>query len=67
MLLIAIDANFRLKNRLRANERDDPPLGTGWGYQVEEGPYREHLKNYVAEKDVSEQNRLTRERVLNGV
>ncbi|KAJ7197993.1 hypothetical protein GGX14DRAFT_374552 [Mycena pura] len=53
MLLLAMDANFRLKNRIRANEHDDPPLGTGWGYLVDDGPYKEHLKGYVAEKDVS--------------
>ncbi|KAJ7039474.1 hypothetical protein C8F04DRAFT_1178631 [Mycena alexandri] len=53
MLILAMDANFRLKNRLRANKRDDPPLGDGWGYIVEEGPYKEHLHGYVAEKDVS--------------
>jgi hypothetical protein len=28
------------------------PLGPGWGYFVEPESYREHLKNYVAEKDV---------------
>ncbi|KAJ7829911.1 hypothetical protein B0H13DRAFT_1655417 [Mycena leptocephala] len=53
MLLLAMDANFRLKNRLRANAHDDPPLGSGWGYMVEDAPYKEHLRNYVAEKDVS--------------
>ncbi|KAJ7749884.1 hypothetical protein B0H16DRAFT_1318981 [Mycena metata] len=53
MLLLAMDANFRLKSRLRANEHDDPPLGDGWGYFVEEAPYKEHLRGYVAEKDVS--------------
>ncbi|KAJ7038352.1 hypothetical protein C8F04DRAFT_1179974 [Mycena alexandri] len=53
MLLLAMDANFRLKNRLRANERDDPPLADGWGYIVEDAPYKEHLRSYVAEKDVS--------------
>jgi hypothetical protein len=53
MLLLALDANFRLKNRLRANEHDDQPLGSGWGYMVEDGPYKEHLRGYVAEKDVS--------------
>ncbi|KAJ7084884.1 hypothetical protein B0H15DRAFT_951369 [Mycena belliarum] len=53
MLLLAIDANFRLKSRLRANQRDDDPLGPGWGHLLEEPPYKEHLKNYVAEKDVS--------------
>ncbi|KAJ7724030.1 hypothetical protein B0H16DRAFT_1333756 [Mycena metata] len=53
MLILAMDANFRLKNCLRANERDDPPLADGWGYIVEEAPYKAHLRNYVAEKDVS--------------
>jgi hypothetical protein len=53
MLILAMDANFRLKNRLRANEREDEALGPGWGHLVDEGPYREHLKGYVAEKDVS--------------
>ncbi|KAJ7178669.1 hypothetical protein C8R43DRAFT_843108, partial [Mycena crocata] len=52
MLLLALDANFRLKNRLRANEHDDPSLGPGAAYFVEQSGYREHLKNYVAEKDV---------------
>ncbi|KAJ7734685.1 hypothetical protein B0H16DRAFT_1664977 [Mycena metata] len=53
MLILALDTNFRLKSRLRANERDNPPLGDGWGYIMEEAPYKEHLRNYVAEKDVS--------------
>ncbi|KAJ7847056.1 hypothetical protein B0H13DRAFT_2362609 [Mycena leptocephala] len=53
MLLLALDANFRLKNRLRANEHADAALGDGWGYLVQTGPYKEHLKHYVAEKDVS--------------
>ncbi|KAJ7145424.1 hypothetical protein C8R43DRAFT_1088748 [Mycena crocata] len=53
MLLLALDANFRFKNRLRANEHDDPSLGLGAAYFVEQSGYREHLKNYVAEKDVS--------------
>ncbi|KAJ7154943.1 hypothetical protein C8R43DRAFT_1126327 [Mycena crocata] len=53
MLLLAMDANFRLKNRMRANEIDDPSLGPGWGYWVEPDAYKEHLKNYVNEKDIS--------------
>ncbi|KAK6996611.1 CxC2 domain-containing protein [Favolaschia claudopus] len=53
MLIIAVDANFRLRHRLRPNERDDPPLGSGWGYMQEEEPYKAHLRNYVEEKDVS--------------
>ncbi|KAF7294727.1 CxC2 domain-containing protein [Mycena indigotica] len=51
--MLSIDANFCLKNRLRANERDDPSLGPGLGYFVESTAYKEHLKNYVAEKDAS--------------
>ncbi|KAJ7060044.1 hypothetical protein C8F01DRAFT_1254159 [Mycena amicta] len=52
-LMVALDANFRLKNRIRANEKQDPPLGPGWGCFVESGPYKDHLRDYVAEADVS--------------
>jgi hypothetical protein len=52
MLILAIDTNFRLKNRLRANELQNPSLGPGLGYLVEEEKYRTHLKDYVAESDV---------------
>ncbi|KAK6980521.1 CxC2 domain-containing protein [Favolaschia claudopus] len=53
MLLLAVDANFRLKNRMRANELEDPSLGPGWGYWVEPETYKEHLTHYVNEKDIS--------------
>ncbi|KAK7053871.1 CxC2 domain-containing protein [Favolaschia claudopus] len=53
ILIVAMDANFRLRNRLRHNEKDDPPLGSGWGYMVEEKKYREHLRGYVGEEDIS--------------
>ncbi|KAJ7926723.1 hypothetical protein B0H13DRAFT_2313220 [Mycena leptocephala] len=53
MLILAVDANFRLKNRMRANEIDDPSLGPGWGYWVEPEKYASHVKKYVNEKDVS--------------
>jgi hypothetical protein len=52
MLLLAVDANFRLKNRMRVNEIDDPSLGPGWGYWVEPKAYHRHVKKYVNEKDV---------------
>ncbi|KAJ7107309.1 hypothetical protein C8R43DRAFT_905798 [Mycena crocata] len=48
MLMLAVDANFRLKNRLRKNEHDDPSFGPGYGNIVEEEPYREHLVDYVS-------------------
>ncbi|KAJ7817577.1 hypothetical protein B0H13DRAFT_1662585 [Mycena leptocephala] len=53
MLLLAVDANFKLKNRLRSNERSDPSLGPGWGAFVEPNEYKEHLRNYVGETDIS--------------
>ncbi|KAF7305755.1 CxC2 domain-containing protein [Mycena chlorophos] len=52
-LFLSKDANFRLKNRFRPNERDDPSLGSGLGYFVELGPYKTHLGFYVSEKDIS--------------
>ncbi|KAJ7446844.1 hypothetical protein B0H11DRAFT_1745358, partial [Mycena galericulata] len=48
MLIVALDANFKLKNRIRANARDDPPLGAGWEYFVEPKRYKEHIKNYIS-------------------
>ncbi|KAJ7502414.1 hypothetical protein B0H11DRAFT_1712352 [Mycena galericulata] len=48
MLILALDANFKLKNRLRANERYNPPLGPGWGAFVEPTAYKEHLRNYIS-------------------
>ncbi|KAK6992988.1 CxC2 domain-containing protein [Favolaschia claudopus] len=53
MLILAVDANFRLRNRLRANARDDPPLASGWGYMQEASGYKRHLRNAVPEKDIS--------------
>ncbi|KAJ7828475.1 hypothetical protein B0H14DRAFT_3466313 [Mycena olivaceomarginata] len=53
MLCIAVDANFRLKNRIRTNEIDDPSLGPGWGYWVEASRYRKHLRKYVNETEIS--------------
>ena len=52
-----MDANFRLKNRLRANEHQDPALGPGLGYFVQSDAYKKHLREYVQEKDVSTKNK----------
>ncbi|KAF7332725.1 CxC2 domain-containing protein [Mycena kentingensis (nom. inval.)] len=52
-LMLAIDANFRLKNRIRTNEKNDPSLGPGWGCFVESEAYKDHLRDYVAETDIS--------------
>ncbi|KAJ7051194.1 hypothetical protein C8F01DRAFT_1091766 [Mycena amicta] len=53
MMILAIDANFRLKNRIRANEINDPPLGPGLAYWVEPAGYQEHVKKYISESDMS--------------
>jgi len=52
-LILAMDANFKMKNRIRAREHDDPSLGPGLGAFVEPEEYKKHLRKYVAEKDVS--------------
>ncbi|KAJ7080717.1 hypothetical protein C8R43DRAFT_909900 [Mycena crocata] len=52
-LILAMDANFKMKNHIRAREHDDPSLGPGWGAFVELQGYKKHLRHYVAEKDIS--------------
>ena len=43
-LFIGLDANFRLKRKIVSNELSDPSLSKGWGYFVDEVPFKEHLK-----------------------
>ncbi|TRM56317.1 hypothetical protein BD626DRAFT_575841 [Schizophyllum amplum] len=50
---LAFDANFRLKNLVRQNERHDPELGDGMGYFVKKKEYEEHIASYVNEVDIS--------------
>lgn len=52
-LIIAVDANFRLKRRAISNDQRDPALGSGSGYFVEDQRYREHILSYANEEDVS--------------
>lgn len=52
MLIIALDANFRLSNLRRLSNRD-PGLHTGKAYFVENREYLEHLAKYPRQKDVS--------------
>lgn len=51
-LLVSLDANFRLKNRLRSSDEADPGLVTGLAYFVEPTAYSTHLKKYSEQKDV---------------
>ncbi|KAF8170553.1 hypothetical protein BJ912DRAFT_933216 [Pholiota molesta] len=50
-LFISIDANFRLKRKNVSSHDSDPGLSKGYSYFVEETRYREHLKNYISEKE----------------
>lgn len=52
-LILAMDANFRLCNKLRSRERGDAELGPGWAYFVGSDKYKAYLKDYVSEIDVS--------------
>lgn len=47
-----LDANFCLKSKDR-NVQDDPSLGTGLAYYVEEGPYQTYLKDCPEQTEVS--------------
>ncbi|KAI0061558.1 hypothetical protein BV25DRAFT_1916905 [Artomyces pyxidatus] len=46
-LIVAMDANFRLKNRLRSSKTKDPGLNTGMAYFVGDDGYEEHLEGYM--------------------
>ncbi|KAJ8695381.1 hypothetical protein PTI98_007984 [Pleurotus ostreatus] len=52
-LFVAVDANFRLKNRLRSQETLDPGLHTGLAYFVPQKPYNEHILKFASQKDIS--------------
>lgn len=51
-MVIAIDANFRLRRRAISNEDRDPALASGCGYFVEDSAYRGYLKDCVNEAEV---------------
>ena len=52
MLIIAIDACFRLKRRLVSSEAKDPGLATGLAYFVPDQPYRGYLLTKTDQKEV---------------
>ncbi|KIY60547.1 hypothetical protein CYLTODRAFT_460724, partial [Cylindrobasidium torrendii FP15055 ss-10] len=52
MLILMMDANFRLSN-IRRSSTLDPGLGTGLAYLVADDPYREHYQKYKAQTDIS--------------
>ena len=52
-LIVAMDANFRLKNLIRSSLAKDPGLHTGFAYFPPDEPYRQHVLKYASQKDVS--------------
>jgi len=50
MLLLAVDANFKLKQKKKQDNQLE--LGMGWSYFVEEGGYQSFLKDYLEEPEV---------------
>jgi hypothetical protein len=52
VLIVALDACFRLKRRIVSSEKKDPGLGTGWGYFVEDEPYRKYLLTVTDQDEV---------------
>ncbi len=52
-LMISQDANFRLKNRLRTGSHEDPWLGPGLAYCVDDGPYGDYVMSLASQEDVS--------------
>ncbi|PBK80346.1 hypothetical protein ARMGADRAFT_1040131 [Armillaria gallica] len=53
MLILALDANFRLKNLYQSNWQRDPGLHTGLAYFVEPVKYLEHVTWFASQKDIS--------------
>jgi hypothetical protein len=50
-LILAIDANFRLKLKEKGII-NDPPLGDGWAHWVKSEPYLEYVKKYGHQVEV---------------
>ncbi|KAJ7234287.1 hypothetical protein C8J57DRAFT_1575463 [Mycena rebaudengoi] len=52
-LFLATDCNFRLVNRNVSTEAKDPIVDDGLGFFVNHGDYREFLRDYVSEEEIS--------------
>lgn len=52
MLTIGMDANYRLRSKLRGIITD-PHLSPGWSYFVDHVPYAKFVANYIDQAEVS--------------
>lgn len=53
MLVLCMDANFRLKNQMVSNYSQDPGLGIGWAYMVPRVPCERYVLSRAKDADVS--------------
>lgn len=53
VLILCMDANFRLKNQLVSNYSQDPGLGIGWAYMVPRAAYERYVLSRATDSDVS--------------
>ncbi|RDB23287.1 hypothetical protein Hypma_009705 [Hypsizygus marmoreus] len=53
MLMVCMDANFRLKNQLVSTYSADPGLGTGLAYMVARAPYENYVLSHASDGDIS--------------
>ncbi|TFK60104.1 hypothetical protein BDN72DRAFT_779836, partial [Pluteus cervinus] len=69
-LFLAMDANFRLKRRVKSSEEADPSLNKGWAYFVDHEPYMEHIKKFSeqlqAKSTCSSHNAVNNSRLSDG-
>ncbi|PBK67336.1 hypothetical protein ARMSODRAFT_989178 [Armillaria solidipes] len=52
LLLICIDANFRLKNQIVSSYSRDPGLGIGWSYFTTREPYEDYVQSQATDADI---------------
>ncbi|KAF8885818.1 hypothetical protein BD779DRAFT_1673532 [Infundibulicybe gibba] len=52
-LILAQDANFKIKGRLRSNDHKDPALGPGWATFVGNEDYTNHLSKFADQNEIS--------------
>lgn len=52
MLTLGMDANFRLRSKIRGTQAD-PHLSPGWGYFVDPTPYGDFVVGYADDDNVS--------------
>ncbi|TDL14220.1 hypothetical protein BD410DRAFT_846231 [Rickenella mellea] len=50
-LILAMDANFRLKRKKVSSDAVDPALSKGWSYFVEERAFKDHIRYCPTQED----------------